>query len=61
MCGRFALYSPYPKLSESQRLPLEAAEVTPRYNVPPGTFISAVRRAAGHGRCVVGLQAALGG
>lgn len=45
MCGRFALYSPYSKLSESLRLPLEAGEVTPRYNVPPGTFITAVRRA----------------
>ncbi len=45
MCGRFALYSPYPNLSESLRLPLEVGEVTPRYNVPPGTFISAVRRA----------------
>ncbi|SFU36324.1 SOS response associated peptidase (SRAP) [Halomonas korlensis] len=45
MCGRFALYSPYPKLSESLRLPLEAGEVAPRYNVPPGSFITAVRRA----------------
>ncbi|MBS9405661.1 SOS response-associated peptidase [Halomonas sp. TRM85114] len=45
MCGRFALYSPYPKLSESLRLPLEAGKVTPRYNVAPGTFVTAVRRA----------------
>ncbi len=43
MCGRFALYSPYPKLAESLRLPLEEGKVTPRYNVPPGTFITAVQ------------------
>ncbi len=45
MCGRFALYSPPPKLSESLRLPLVERELTPRYNVAPGTFITAVRRA----------------
>lgn len=43
MCGRFALYSPYPKLSQSLRLPLELGELTPRYNVAPGTWITAVR------------------
>nr|WP_163501998.1 SOS response-associated peptidase family protein [Halomonas socia] len=47
MCGRFALYSDYPKLSASLKLPLaEPAEpLAPRYNVPPGTFITAVHRA----------------
>ncbi|APX91765.1 DUF159 family protein [Halomonas sp. 1513] len=47
MCGRFALYSDYPRLSASLKLPLaEPAEtLAPRYNVPPGTFITAVRRA----------------
>ncbi|EWH00556.1 SOS response-associated peptidase [Halomonas sp. BC04] len=48
MCGRYAFYSPYPKLSASLRLPLEeAGELRPRYNVAPGTFISAVCRVAG--------------
>jgi putative SOS response-associated peptidase YedK len=47
MCGRFALYSSYPKLSASLRLPLEeAGQLRPRYNVAPGTFISAVCRVA---------------
>ncbi|MBS9405696.1 SOS response-associated peptidase family protein [Halomonas sp. TRM85114] len=45
MCGRFALYSPYPTLSDSLHLPLEAGEVTPGYNVATGTFIMAVRHA----------------
>ncbi|MGJ7462328.1 SOS response-associated peptidase [Halomonas sp. MA07-2] len=47
MCGRFALYSDYPKLSAALKLTLEEPEqpLTPRYNVPPGTFITAVRRA----------------
>src|SRR5690554_8212037 len=46
MCGRFALYSPYPSLAASLRLPLEAteADLVPRYNVAPGTWVSAVRR-----------------
>lgn len=43
MCGCFALYSPYPRLAESLRLPLEKpdTELSPRYNVAPGTFITA--------------------
>ncbi|WP_163560985.1 SOS response-associated peptidase [Halomonas sp. NO4] len=45
MCGRFALYSTYPRLTESLRLPVELpdTELSPRYNVAPGTWISAVR------------------
>lgn len=43
MCGRFALYSPYPKLSKALRLSLKPGELTPRYNVAPGTWITAVR------------------
>lgn len=44
MCGRF-FYSPYPSLAASLRLPLEEArELTPRYNVSPGTFITTVCR-----------------
>ena len=43
MCGRFALYSPYTKLSKALRLPLEPEELTPRYNVAPGAWITAVR------------------
>jgi putative SOS response-associated peptidase YedK len=47
MCGRFALYSDYPKLSAALKLPLEEPEqpLTQRYNVPPGTYITAVRHA----------------
>lgn len=46
MCGRFALYSSYPSLAASLRLPLETAEtdLMPRYNVTPGTWITTVRR-----------------
>ncbi|MGM0985278.1 MAG: SOS response-associated peptidase family protein, partial [Pseudomonadota bacterium] len=44
MCGRFALYTPYPELTEALRLPLEVSEAEPRYNVAPGTWIPAVRR-----------------
>jgi putative SOS response-associated peptidase YedK len=48
MCGRFALYSPYPTLAESLRLPLEVGKIEPRYNVAPGTWITAVRRPDAH-------------
>ncbi len=43
MLGRFALYSDYPKLSASLKLSLAEPDqpLTRRYNVPPGTFISA--------------------
>jgi len=44
MCGRFALYSDFPGLARSLKLPLAESELTPRYNVAPGTWISAVRR-----------------
>ncbi|MDZ7852277.1 MAG: hypothetical protein U5L98_06410 [Halomonas sp.] len=44
MCGRFALYSDFPSLAASLKLPLAEGELTPRYNVAPGTWISAVRR-----------------
>lgn len=43
MCGRFALYSPHPKLSESLQLTLEPRELETRYNVAPGTWITSVR------------------
>ncbi|RTQ99626.1 SOS response-associated peptidase [Halomonas nitroreducens] len=43
MCGRFALYSPYPSLCKALRLPLEPRELAPRYNVAPGTWITVVR------------------
>lgn len=43
MCGRVALFSLYPKLSRALRLPLEPRELTPRYNVAPSTWITAVR------------------
>lgn len=43
MCGRFALFSPYPKLADRIGLPALVEQLEPRYNIPPGTWISAVR------------------
>ncbi|MGM0988517.1 MAG: SOS response-associated peptidase [Pseudomonadota bacterium] len=45
MCGRFALYSDYPRLAAALKLPLAEHPLAPRYNVAPGTWINAVRRA----------------
>ncbi len=45
MCGRFALYHAYPKLARKIGVPTEG-EVTPRYNIPPGTWITAILRTA---------------
>jgi len=50
MCGRFALYSDFPSLARSLKLPLAEGELRPRYNVAPGTWISAVRRHEGGGQ-----------
>nr|WP_298250773.1 SOS response-associated peptidase family protein [uncultured Halomonas sp.] len=50
MCGRFALYSDYPSLARSLRLPLTEGEISPRFNVAPGTWISAVRRSDDSGQ-----------
>lgn len=44
MCGRFAIYSDFPSLSASLKLPLVEHQFVPRYNVAPGTWITAVRR-----------------
>ncbi|MGQ4879215.1 SOS response-associated peptidase [Billgrantia sp. LNSP4103-1] len=46
MCGRFALYSSYSRLSQALGLGLaqQNLELAPRYNIPPGTWITAVRR-----------------
>nr|WP_298522079.1 SOS response-associated peptidase [uncultured Halomonas sp.] len=44
MCGRFALYSPYPKFATKVGVTTISEELTPRYNVPPGTWITAIRR-----------------
>ncbi|EPC00393.1 hypothetical protein L861_14055 [Litchfieldella anticariensis FP35 = DSM 16096] len=48
MCGRFALYSPPIRLSESLHLPFDypVSELAPRYNVHPGTWIAAILRAS---------------
>ncbi|MGM0703895.1 MAG: SOS response-associated peptidase [Pseudomonadota bacterium] len=45
MCGRFSLYSDFPRLAQSLRLPLDQTglDLEPRYNVAPGTWIAAVR------------------
>lgn len=45
MCGRFALYSPYPKLASKTGAVVIDRDPVPRYNVPPGTWVAAVRRA----------------
>ena len=44
MCGRFALYSSYPRLSQALRISLEQPDpvLAPRYNVAPGTWVTAV-------------------
>lgn len=44
MCGRFALYSDISTLMRSLGTSLAGCEIAPRYNVPPGTWITAVRR-----------------
>ncbi|WP_322529210.1 hypothetical protein R5R73_06570 [Salinicola sp. LHM] len=44
MCGRFALYRDFPSLARFLKLPLAEVELTPRYNVAPGTWMSAVCR-----------------
>ncbi|MEA3250590.1 MAG: SOS response-associated peptidase [Pseudomonadota bacterium] len=45
MCGRFVLFSAYPKLARKVGV-FSAAELPPRYNIPPGTWITAIRRTA---------------
>jgi putative SOS response-associated peptidase YedK len=47
MCGRFALYSPYPRLATRLGLPALDDQLEPRYNIPPGTWIPAVRHPDG--------------
>lgn len=42
MCGRFALKTPRARLSERFGLD-ECPELAPRYNIPPGTDIAAIR------------------
>lgn len=44
MCGRFALYSPYARFASKVGALAAEDEPTPRYNVSPGTWITAVRR-----------------
>nr|WP_298522411.1 SOS response-associated peptidase [uncultured Halomonas sp.] len=44
MCGRFALYSAYPKFAKKAGVPIVSEELTPRFNVPPGTWITAIRQ-----------------
>lgn len=42
MCGRFALYSAYPKLARKVGATVVERDPVPRYNIPPGTWIAAV-------------------
>lgn len=44
MCGRFALYSPYPKLARKVGAAIIERDPVPRYNIPPGTWITSVRQ-----------------
>lgn len=45
MCGRFTLYHAYPRLADKMGV-LSEGEVPSRYNIPPGTWITAIRRTA---------------
>lgn len=47
MCGRFALYSAYSKFATKAGIPAVDEKSTPRFNVPPGTWITAIRRKSG--------------
>ncbi|MHB0774414.1 SOS response-associated peptidase [Halomonas sp. WWR20] len=44
MCGRFALYSSDSQLAAKLGIPMVERKLTRRYNVPPGTWISVIRR-----------------
>ncbi|MFW3614814.1 SOS response-associated peptidase [Billgrantia antri] len=46
MCGRFASYSAYPKLARRMGVVVVEEGPSPRYNIPPGTWISGFRQAA---------------
>lgn len=48
MCGRFALYSPYPKFARRVGAVVSGSDPVPRYNIPPGTWITAVRQPDGN-------------
>lgn len=52
MCGRFALYSHPPAVSERLGLPEQAWQ--PRYNVSPGTWITAAFRPESAGELQLG-------
>jgi putative SOS response-associated peptidase YedK len=43
MCGRFAFYSPHEAVVRVFGLPDDTAEIEPRYNIAPTTFIPVVR------------------
>lgn len=44
MCGRFALYSAYPKFATKAGVVAVEEAPVPRFNVPPGTWITAIRQ-----------------
>ncbi|QOR40641.1 SOS response-associated peptidase [Billgrantia diversa] len=46
MCGRFASYSAYPKLARRMGVVIAEEGPPPRYNIPPGTWISGFRQVA---------------
>ncbi|WP_111414573.1 SOS response-associated peptidase [Billgrantia lactosivorans] len=46
MCGRFSQFSAYPRLAKRLRVAMEAGAPAPRYNIPPGTWISGFRKVA---------------
>lgn len=45
MCGRFAFYSSSLSVARRLRLPAPAETLAPRYNITPGTWVTAARRA----------------
>lgn len=46
MCGRFASYNAYPKLARRLGVVVAEEEPPPRYNIPPGTWITGFRQVA---------------
>lgn len=46
MCGRFAFYNAYPKLARRLGVVVAKEMSPPRYNIPPGTWLTGFRRVA---------------
>lgn len=46
MCGRFSQFDAYPRLAKHLRVVTNQGVPSPRYNIPPGTWISGFRQTA---------------